>query len=58
MRDANIIYGQVVTYKKRKYTIGDIYFIHNNLDLYVQLISDGTNLNVKLNDIIPLIVRR
>jgi len=52
MRDAHIIEGQIITYKKEKYEIGNVYFIPNNPELYVQLKKDGISLNVKLVDII------
>jgi hypothetical protein len=53
MRDAHIIEGQIITYKKEKYEIGNVYFIPNNPELYVQLKKDGISLNVRLGDIIP-----
>lgn len=53
MRDAHIIEGQIITYKKEKYEIGNVYFVPNNPELYVQLKKDGISLNVRLGDIIP-----
>jgi len=53
MRDAHVIEGQIITYKKEKYEIGNVYFIPNNPELYVQLKKDGISLNVRLGDIIP-----
>lgn len=53
MRDAHVIEGQIITYKKEKYEIGNVYFVPNNPELYVQLKKDGISLNVRLGDIIP-----
>lgn len=52
MRDAHIIEGQIITYKKEKYEIGNVYFIPNNPELHVQLKKGGVSLNVKLVEII------
>jgi hypothetical protein len=54
MRDAYKLKGQIISYKKEKYEIGDIYFIPNNPELFIQLKKDGGNLNVKLKDITPI----
>jgi hypothetical protein len=54
MRDAYKLKGQTISYKKEKYEIGDIYFIPNNPELFIQLKKDGDNLNVKLKDITPI----
>jgi hypothetical protein len=53
MRDGIIVEGQTITYDKERFTIGHIYFIPNNPELYVQLKKDGFSLNVKLSEIIP-----
>lgn len=56
MRDAYKLKGQTISYKKEKYEIGDIYFIPNNPELFIQLKKDGDNLNVKLKDITPIAI--
>lgn len=55
MRDAYVIEGETITYKKEQYEIGNVYFIPNNPELYVQLKKDGVSLNVRLDDIKHLI---
>ncbi len=52
MRDAHNIEGLIITHNKEKYEIGNVYFIPNNPELYVQLKKNGISLNVKLVDII------
>lgn len=55
MRDAYTIKGKVITYKNKKYEIGEVYFVPDNPELYVQLKKDGTSLNVPLKEISHLI---
>jgi hypothetical protein len=55
MRDAHSIKGEIITYKNENYEIGDVYFIPENPELYIQLIRHGGSLNVRLNEIIHLI---
>jgi hypothetical protein len=56
MRDAHPVKGKVITYKHKKYEIGEIYFIPNNPELYVQLKHNGCSLNVMLNEVRQLII--
>jgi hypothetical protein len=58
MRDANIVSGQIITYKEQTYELGSIYFIENNPNLYVELIKNETSLNVVLDEIIPILISK
>lgn len=56
MRDAYIVSGEKIIYKESEYIIGNFYFIPNNPELYVELKKNGCCLNVRLRDVIQLII--
>jgi hypothetical protein len=55
MRDAYTIKGKVITYKNKKYEIGEVYFVPDNPELYVQLKENGISLNVQLKEITQIL---
>lgn len=55
MRDAYVIHGEKIFYMDKEWTIGVVYFVPGNPNLYVQLKNGITSMNVILSDIIHLI---
>jgi hypothetical protein len=56
MRDAIIIKGKEINYLDRLWVINEFYYVPNNLNIYVELLSNGMRLNVILEDIKSLFI--
>ena len=56
MRDAFNIKGEQVKFMDKVWTIGEVMFVPNNPNLYVELKSDGVTMNTLLKDITDLII--
>ena len=56
MRDAFILKGTPIVYNKKKWVVGETYYLPGNPDLYVELKDGGVSMNVRLKDIISLLV--
>jgi hypothetical protein len=58
MRDAYVIHGEKILYNDVEWIVGVVYFIPGNSDLYVQLKNGMISMNVKLSEIVNLIVSK
>lgn len=56
MRDAFNIKGEQVKFMDKVWTIGEVMFVPNNPNLYVELKSNGVTMNTLLKDITDLII--
>jgi len=56
MRDAFNIKGEQVKFMDKVWTIGEVMFVPNNPNLYVELKSNGVTMNTQLKDITDLII--
>ena len=56
MRDAFNIKGEQVKFMDKVWTIGEVMFVPNNPNLYVELKSNGVTMNTQLKDITNLII--
>jgi len=56
MRDAIIIKGKEIDYLDRLWVINEFYYVPNNSNIYVELLSNGMKLNVILEDIKSLFI--
>lgn len=56
MRDAYTLKGTPITYNDKDWIIGETYFIPGNLQIYVQLKDGMTSMNVRLIDILDILV--
>ena len=56
MRDAYTLKGTSINYNDKDWVIGETYFIHGNLQIYVQLKDGMTSMNVRLIDILDILV--
>ena len=57
MRDAITIKGKEIDYLNRLWVINEFYYVPNNPNIYIELLSNGMRLNVNLEDIKPLITK-
>jgi len=55
MRDAYVIHGEKIFYMDKEWTIGVVYFVPGNPNVYVQLKDGITSMNVILSDVIHLV---
>jgi len=56
MRDAFILKGTPIFYNKKNWIIGETYYIPGNQNLYIELKNGGVSMNVRLVDILSLLV--
>jgi hypothetical protein len=56
MRDAYTLKGTPISYNDKDWIIGETYFIHGNLQIYIQLKDGMTSMNVRLIDILDILV--
>jgi len=56
MKDAFQIKGEQIKFMDKDWTIGEVMFIPNNPNLYVELKSNGVTMNAQLKEVINLIV--
>ena len=57
MRDAFLVKGEPITYRDKDWTIGELYYVPGNPELYIQLISKGVTMNTRVKDINHLITK-
>jgi hypothetical protein len=57
MRDAITIKGKEIDYLNRLWVINEFYYVPNNPNIYIELLSNGMRLNVNLEDIKTLITK-
>ena len=57
MRDAITIKGKEIDYLNRLWVINEFYYVPNNPNIYIELLSNGMRLNVNLEDIKSLITK-
>ena len=56
MRDAFNIKGERIKFMDKDWIIGEVMFVPNNPNLYVELKSNGVTMNTQLKDITNLII--
>ena len=56
MRDAFNIKGEQVKFMDKVWTIGEVMFVPNNPNLYVELKSNSVTLNTPLKEVTDLII--
>lgn len=56
MRDAFKIKGEKIIFQDKIWEIGEVHYVPNNPNLYVELKDNGLNMNVRLNEIIEPLV--
>jgi hypothetical protein len=57
MRDAITIKGKEIDYLNRLWVINEFYYVPNNPNIYIELLSNDMRLNVNLEDIKTLITK-
>jgi hypothetical protein len=56
MRDAYTLRGTSINYNDKDWVIGETYYVPGNLQIYVQLKDGIISMNVRLIDIIEILV--
>lgn len=56
MRDAFNIKGEQVKFMDKVWTIGEVMFVPNNPNLYVELKSNGVTMNKLLKEVTDLVI--
>ena len=57
MRDAFLVKGQTLSYSDKEWTVGELYTVPGNPELYIQLINNGSTMNTRLSEINHLITK-
>jgi len=55
MLDGFLLKGTPINYRNEDWVIGDVLFVPGNPELFVQLKKNGSNMNVRLKEISPMV---